>query len=55
MSSDAKLECAEEIIDVIHFLFTALIYLGVDYDHIEKILNDKMDYNNERSDHSNEK
>lgn len=55
MSINERLMCAEEIIDVIHFLFTALIYLDVDYNQIESILSDKMDFNDKREDHSNEK
>ena len=55
MNDNERLMCAEEIIDVIHFLMTALIYLDVDYNQIESILNEKMDYNDKRSDHSNEK
>lgn len=44
-------ECAEEIIDVFHFLMTALIYLGFDFDDIQAILRAKIDYNDTREDH----
>lgn len=51
MSSNQQFECAEEIIDVFHFLMTALIYLDMSFEEIEQILLQKMNYNNTREDH----
>lgn len=51
MTTAEKYKCAEEIIDVIHFLFTSLIYLGLNYGDVQRIIRTKMDFNNKREDH----
>lgn len=55
MSDNERLMCAEEIIDVFHFLMTSLIYLDMNYDDIQAILIDKIGFNDKREDHSNVK
>jgi hypothetical protein len=47
--------CAEEIIDVFHFLMTALIYMDFTYEDIQSILTTKMEFNDNRSDHQETK
>ena len=51
MTREERFKCAEEIIDVMFFLFTSLIYLGLSYGDIQDVLRDKMNYNETREDH----
>ena len=51
MSEEDLANLREEIIDVFHFLMTALIYSGATYTDIQAILLDKMGYNDIREDH----
>lgn len=54
MTGPEQAQCSEEIIDVLHFLMTSLIYLGNSYDDICTILTDKMATNDARPDHQYE-
>lgn len=51
MDPDAQKRCGEEIIDVFHFLMTALIYMDFTYEDIQEILRNKMAFNDTRADH----
>lgn len=51
MSGEEREKCTEEIIDVLHFLFTACIYLDNAFKDIEDALEKKMAINNVREDH----
>lgn len=54
MTREERLHCAEEIIDVIFFLMTSLIYLGLTYFEVQDVLRDKLNFNETREDHIHE-
>lgn len=54
MTGEEQSKCSEEIIDVLHFLMTSLIYLGNSYEDICHVLEDKMLTNDNRPDHQYE-
>ena len=51
MDEEVQKLCALELVDTLHFIMNAFVYLGFSYSQIEELIEEKMDFNNRRVDH----
>ena len=51
MNIHSRIQCGVELVDTLHFLMNAFIYLGFNYDQISEMILLKMRLNDSRPDH----